>query len=366
MSTMLRDRPIRLLLIDDDPDDYVLTREVVSEISSGSYSLDWEQNYAAGVEAVCQGQHDVYLIDYRIGERTGIELWREARSRSCLGPMILLTGQSEYEIDQAALAAGAAEFLEKDRLEARILERAIRYAIRQHENERALEEKVAQRTADLKAANEALQDAAKKKDEFLATLGHELRNPLAPIRNALEIMRLSGGNPDVTQRACGILDRQVRTMVRLIDDLLDVARFFTGKFRLNCERFDLRNAAKDAIEAAEPLFEKAGLTLSVNLPGEPITVSGDRLRMAQVLTNVLANATKYTEDGGRCELAISRAGGAAVISVVIRAWVSPPVLPTFFAFHANRSDSGPLSGGLGIGLALVHKLVAMHGGTVTA
>lgn len=368
MATTSIDRRVRLLLIDDDPDDYLLTKEVVAEMPGGEYTLDWVRDYAAGVEAVCDGKHDVYLIDYRIGEKTGIDLWEETRSRTCHGPMILLTGQSEFEVDQAALAVGAAEYIEKDRLEAKLLERAIRYAIRQNNTERALEKKVAERTADLKAANDALREAAARKDEFLATLGHELRNPLAPMRNALEIMRIGEGSPEITARARAILDRQIRTMVRLIDDLLDVARFFTGKFRLNREAIDLSDAARDALEAVSPLFEKAGVNLTVAFPTEPIFVSGDRLRLAQVFTNVLANAAKYTETGGNCHFTIARAGDAAVASVIDNGMGIPSeMLPDIFYLFSQVDRTLDRSrGGLGIGLALVQKLVAMHDGVVTA
>jgi signal transduction histidine kinase len=368
MSTATRDRPIRLLLIDDDRDDYLLTRETVADIPGGQFSLDWEREFDAGIEAICRGQHDVYLIDYRIGDRTGLDLWREARERACPGPMILLTGQSEYEIDVAALAAGAAEFLEKDRLEPKLLERAIRYAIRQHENERALERKVAERTAALKAANEELKDLARRKDEYLATLGHELRNPLAPMRNALEIMRIGEGSPEVVSRARGILDRQVRTMVRLIDDLLDVSRFFTGKFRLNVETVDLGDAVRDAVESVTPLFQQGEVTLTTDLPDEPVRVRGDRLRIAQVFTNVLANAAKYTPAGGACRVAVARAGDHAIASVSDNGMGIPAdVLPHVFDLFTQVDRTlDRARGGLGIGLALVRKLVEMHNGTVTA
>ena len=367
MARIPRDRPIRLLLIDDDPDDYLLTKEVVAEMPGGGYTLDWERDYDAAVEAICKGEHDVFLIDYRIGEKTGIELWQETRKRTCHGPMILLTGQTEFEIDLAALAAGAAEFLEKDRLEPKLLERAIRYAIRQHETERALEKMVAERTADLEAANEALREAARRKDEFHATLGHELRNPLAPMRNALEIMRLGEGSPDVSARARGILDRQVRTMVRLIDDLLDVARVSTGKFRLNREPIDFREAVRDAVEAVTPVFENSNVKLAIQLPSEPVIVSGDRMRLAQVFINILANAAKYTESGGSCSVAVARAGESVVASVSDTGMGIPSeMLPQVFQLFTQVDRTlNRAQGGLGIGLALVQRLVEMHEGSVS-
>ena len=361
------DRPVRLLLIDDDPDDYLFTKEVVADIRGGGYTLDWQRDYRAGVDAVCKGEHDVYLIDYRIGEKTGLDLWKETREKSCHGPMILLTGQTEYEIDLAALAAGAADFLEKDRLDAKTLERSIRYTLQQHETERALEKKVAERTAELEAANDSLREAARRKDEFLATLGHELRNPLAPMRNALEIVKLGGGTPEIVARSLAILDRQVRTMIRLIDDLLDVGRYFSGKFRIDRESIDLVEVVGDTIEAASPLFEKAGVALNVTLPPIPIPVSADRMRLAQVFTNILANSSKYTESGGQCTLTVVRSQSFVAVTVTDTGMGIPPeMLPYVFQLFTQVDRTlNRAQGGLGIGLALVHRLVERHEGTVT-
>lgn len=368
MAMNPRERAIRLLLIDDDPDDYLLTKEVVAEIPGGGYTLDWVRDFQSGVEAICKGDHDVFLIDYRIGDRTGIDLWNEARKRTCTGPMILLTGQSAIEIDLEAFSAGATDFLEKDKLDAKHLERSIRYALRQHETERALEKKVEQRTADLATANEALHEAARRKDEFLATLGHELRNPLAPMRNALEIMRLADGSPDILTRARDVLERQVQTMVRLIEDLLDVARYFTGKFRINRESMDVRSAVTDAVEATSPLFERANVTLSVTLPEYPVDVTGDRLRLAQTFTNILANAAKYTEAGGAASIMVVPEREFVLITVRDTGIGIPQeMLPNVFQLFAQIDRTlNRAHGGLGIGLALVKRLVEMHDGTVMA
>src|SRR5205823_13476224 len=154
---------------------------------------------------VCRGGHDVYLLDYRLGPRSGLEMLRELKARGVTAPIILLTGQGEYETDRAAMVAGAADYLEKTRLDSVLLERSIRSALLQKRYQTELERQVAGRTRELEQANqnlrrevaerskaeEALKEADRRKDEFIATLAHELRNPLAPITNALEIMRLS-------------------------------------------------------------------------------------------------------------------------------------------------------------------------------
>ena len=366
MATVLADRPVRVLLIDDDRDDYLLTRDLFAEIPGGRYRLDWVADYSGGLAAVCRGEHDVYLLDYRLGEKTGLDLLAEARRQCFGGPIILLTGQTVWEVDLAAMESGAADFLEKGRLDATLLERSIRYALQQRRSELELERKVQERTEALERANEALRDADKRKDEFLATLAHELRNPLAPIRNALEIMRLGPANPQAAERAREIVERQVGQMVRLINDLLDVSRITRGKLALKVEPVSLREAIETALETSRPLLDEAGVKLELVLPDEPVHVRGDRLRLAQVFANLLNNSAKYTEPGGAVTLTASRDGSDAVVRVRdTGVGVPPEVLPRIFELFTQVDRTlNRAQGGLGIGLALVKQIVSLHGGTV--
>ena len=265
--------PIRVLLIDDDQDDFLLTQDLIHELG-GRYSLDWIDSYDGGLDAICAGTHDVVLLDYHLGARSGIELLREAHAKRCPGPIILLTGQGQSRTDLEALDAGADDYLEKSGLTAAILERSIRYALAQRLAEAGLERKVIERTEELARANEALREADRRKDEFLSTLGHELRNPLAPILNALEIVRLCGDNAEAVAQQRERLERQVKQMVRLVDDLLDVSRISTGKLRLNAEPIALQEVCEAAIDLSRPLIEKSGLQLNVTLPPDPIRLGG--------------------------------------------------------------------------------------------
>src|SRR5579885_2372255 len=251
-------KPVRVLLVDDDEEDFLLTRDLLEDLPGRGYALDWVGDYDAGLAAMCRGEHDVDLRDCRLGPRSGLELLQEARAKNCTAPVILLTGKGEYEIDRAAIQAGAADYLEKGRLDPVLLERALRHAVIQKRYEAELERKVRERTRELeqlnrdlhkevaerKRAEEALKEADRRKDEFIATLAHELRNPLAPIRNALEIMRLADGDPAAVARARAVMERQVGQMVRLIDDLLDVSRITRGKLQLVPERLDLKAAVE--------------------------------------------------------------------------------------------------------------------------
>ncbi len=363
-----RNGAIRLLLVDDDADDYALTKDIVAEMPRGPYELEWAQDYASGKAAIGRREHHVYLLDYRIGAKTGLDLVKETRGDIALGPMILLTGQTADEIDTAAMQAGAVDFLDKRGLDGVKLERAIRYALRQWDTEHELEVKVAERTHKLAAANEALQDADRRKDDFLATLAHELRNPLAPIRNALEILRLAAGNPAAVEQSRQLMDRQVRHMVRLIDDLLDISRITRGKLRLTLAEADLNDVIQDALEAAMPMLEKGQITVDAPRSPERMPITADRVRVAQMLTNILANAAKYTEAGGTVTVRAAATADHYVVTVRdTGVGIPPALLPHIFDLFTQIDRTlNRAQGGLGIGLALVKRLVEMHGGIVTA
>jgi PAS domain S-box-containing protein len=221
---------------------------------------------------------------------------------------------------------------------------------------------------DRKRAEEALRDADRKKDEFIALLAHELRNPLAPIRNGLHVMRLAAGDADAVGEARAMMERQLGHMVRLIDDLLDVSRISRNKMELRRSRVALAEVVGSAIETARPLIDAGGHTLSVALPDQPVFLDADLTRMAQVLGNLLTNSAKYTEPGGHIRLTAERRGGDALISVRDDGIGIPAEsLRSIFDMFSQVDRSIERStGGLGIGLALVKGLVEMHGGAVTA
>jgi PAS domain S-box-containing protein len=228
--------------------------------------------------------------------------------------------------------------------------------------------KVARDITESKRAAEALRDADRRKGEFLALLAHELRNPLAPLRNGLEEIRLARGEGDAVENARSMMERQLGHMVRLIDDLLDVARINQEKMELRPTRLLLADVIESALETTRPLIHAAGQTLTVSLPEEPLALEADSTRLAQVLANLLNNSAKYTEPGGHIALAAERAGRDVVISVRDDGIGIPEqALPRIFDMFSQVDRSiERTTGGLGIGLALVKGLVEMHGGSVTA
>jgi signal transduction histidine kinase/CheY-like chemotaxis protein len=222
---------------------------------------------------------------------------------------------------------------------------------------------------DLIRTQQALRDADRRKDEFLAVLSHELRNPLAPIRNSLFILDRAVPGSEQARRAQAIIDRQVGHLTHLIDDLLDVTRIARNKIRLQCESLDLTDLVRRTIEDHRSLFEKNEVHLDVTLPAERIAVNADRTRLAQVVGNLLQNAAKFTGKGGRAQvsLAVDETAGRAVIRVAdTGVGISPELLARLFQPFAQADESMDRSkGGLGLGLALVKGLVALHGGEIS-
>jgi len=214
----------------------------------------------------------------------------------------------------------------------------------------------------------ALREADRKKDEFLAVLAHELRNPLAPLRNAVQIMRAPGAGPRDLDEARDIVDRQVTQLVRLVDDLLDISRVTVGRMVLQQAVLDLRAVADDALLISGPLLDEAEHSVRVDLPPEPVWIKGDPVRLAQVISNLLNNAARYTPRGGSVSVRISDEGGDAVILVEdTGVGLAAEMLERIFEpFVQAESGSARSSAGLGIGLALAKKLTEMHGGTIRA
>ncbi|MGE3771346.1 MAG: ATP-binding protein [Gammaproteobacteria bacterium] len=217
-------------------------------------------------------------------------------------------------------------------------------------------------------AEEALREADRRKTEFLAMLAHELRNPLAPIRNAAEILRLAQGDVGQVHAMAELVQRQLAHMERLIDDLLDLSRISRGKIELRRAPIDLGSAVHRAVEAIQPLCDRMRHRLTVSLPPEAIHLHGDAIRLAQVVGNLLNNACKFSEDGGHIRLSIERDGACALLRVQDSGMgIDRDHLPRIFDMFAQVDSSIERSrDGLGIGLTLVKTLVEMHGGSVEA
>ena len=221
-------------------------------------------------------------------------------------------------------------------------------------------------TAELDAT-EALREANRRKDQFLATLAHELRNPLAPLRNGLEILRLVAGDDEQVTATRAIMERQVANMTRLVDDLLDVSRISLGKVALRTAPVDAREVITEALELTQHAVQQQRLTVKTVLPAEAVVVKADRIRLGQVLGNLISNAVKYTPANGALCVSLERIGIEVCISITDSGrGIAADQLERIFDLFVQLPHSGAATEGLGIGLALVRQLVSLHGGTVSA
>ena len=229
---------------------------------------------------------------------------------------------------------------------------------RQYEDLRRMQEA-------LQASERELREADRRKDEFVATLAHELRNPLAPIRNAVQAFKVKGV-PDDLQWGRDVIDRQVSVMARLLEDLLDVSRISLHRLELRRERVDLQSVLDAALETSRPVIDANRHALTVSVPAQPVMLDADAVRLAQVLANLLNNAAKYTDEGGAIQLTAAVHGPELTVSVKDSGiGIAAEMLPQIFEmFSQAKSAQLRSQGGLGIGLALVKGLVDLHGGTI--
>ncbi|MES1244278.1 MAG: ATP-binding protein [Acidobacteriota bacterium] len=361
------DRP-RILLSDDNAD----MRDYVRRLLSGSYDVIAVADGRAALRAARERVPDLILSDVMMPGLDGFGLLRELRADPELRqvPMILLSARAGEEARVEGLGAGADDYLTKP-FNARELQARVAATLRLARLRReALTEKE-QLEAELRERAEQLAEADRRKDEFLATLAHELRNPLAPIRNALHILRSAGDGKPGDRRLHDMMERQVGHMVRLVDDLLEISRITRGKIELRPEAVEVQAILRSAVDTSRPLLDAAGHTLEISLPDEaqpPLIVEADPVRLSQVVANLLNNAAKYTPTGGRISLTAARDGDDVVISVRdTGVGIPPEMLPRVFELFTQVDRTRKHSqGGLGIGLALVKSLVEMHRGKVEA
>jgi len=354
----------RILVADDNAD----MRQYVRELLATSYVVEVVADGAEALAAVGRARPDLIVTDIMMPRMDGVTLLKELRAAECSRdiPVIMLSARAGEEARVEGLNAGADDYLVKPFSARELLARVgglLELARMRRENEHRL----ATLVTELTEAHRQLNLENQRKDEFLATLAHELRNPMAPIRYAAATLRPGAGAVTV-ERARQTIERQARHMARLLDDLLDVNRITRNVITLKKDTVDLRATMQEALALARPDFEAQQHRLIVSLPPRALWVHADGERIAQIIGNLLSNAIKYTEPGGEIEATLAEERAEVVIRVEdngvgFSEVMKPKLFELFSQLHPAMKA---VRGGLGIGLAVVKQLVALHGGRVEA
>jgi signal transduction histidine kinase len=386
---------VNILIVDDEPKNLAVLESVLDD---PDYRLVRATSGEEALLALMAEEFAVLILDVRMPGMSGFEVAQlvKDRKKTARLPIIFLTAY--YNEDGHILegyGTGAVDFLHKPvqptvlrskvavfaelykkgrelaaanrMLLGEVAERR-RAEARLSELAESLDRRVTERTRDLQDSEARLLDAHRRKDEFLATLAHELRNPLAPLRSAVELIKHGAVTTDKLEWATGMMERQVRALVRLIDDLMDVSRINQGKIELKREPIALNDVLAEALETVRPLIDEARHELVVLMPDRKVVVDADRTRLAQALLNLLNNAVKYTDAGGRIEVGVLVEKGNAVITIRDSGiGIAPEHIEEVFQMFSQVESALTRSrGGLGIGLSLTRRLVEMHGGSVRA
>lgn len=356
MSTAIIKRNIKLLLVEDDEDDYVLTQSLLDDIIAGEYTLTWAANPVEARRYFAANEHDLCLMDYRLGSEDGLLLLREAPLLGFSGPIIMLTGQDNKQLDREALSAGAEDYLVKSQLNAPGLARTIRYALSRREVE-------TERVERLRAEAEN-----RAKSEFLAHLSHELRTPLTAILGYTDLMLTTEQSFD--RNHLHIIKRNGRHLLSLLNDVLDLSKIEAGKLEVEQLEVPLHNFINEissliAVNAQDKHLE---LNISASTP-LPVSIKTDPTRLRQILLNLLGNAIKFTDEGEvSLDIAETSVHGKSMLEFSVRdtgVGISPADLGKIFKpFSQAMPAAGLREQGTGLGLAISRQLAQYLGGNI--
>jgi signal transduction histidine kinase len=387
--------PVNILIVDDEPKNLLVLESVLDD---PGYRMVRATSGDEALLALMADEFALLILDVRMPGMSGFELAHlvKERRKTARIPIIFLTAY--YNEDQHILegyVSGAVDYLHKP-VNPPVLRSKVAVFAELHRRGRALENankmllgevserrnaeaklgelnanldrRVRERTRELQASEAQLVESARRKDEFMATLAHELRNPLAPVRNAVEVLKRASIDATRLDWATRIIDRQVGSLSRLIDDLMDLSRINQGRIELKRSTVTLGEVLAEAIEMMRPQVDAAGHDLAVMLPNMTLAVDGDATRLTQAFANLLHNAVKYTDPGGRIDVGVVVEKGAATVTIRDNGIGIPPdkLDAVFEMFTQVEAAQSRARGGLGIGLALTQRLISLHGGHIKA
>ncbi|HET9663723.1 MAG TPA: response regulator [Burkholderiales bacterium] len=357
-----------ILIVDDLPEKLLVFETILSGLGE---NLVMVRSGSDALAEVLKRDFAVILLDVNMPDIDGLETAEYIRKykKSAHTPIIFITAYADEMQTAKGYSLGAVDYIlspiQPDILRSKVKVFVELYKLQQQARIMA-EERLALERAE--TARKAAEEANQLKDEFIAMLSHELRNPLAPIRTAVDVIRRLAPSEPRLSAATDMIERQVGHLVRLVDDLLDMARISRGRITLKKEHLVLEKVIAHGLEPVRPLVESRRQTLSVSLPSAPVWISGDFVRLGQVVTNLVNNASKYTPEGGHIEVEATAERGQAVI--VVRdtgVGIEPQLLPKIFELFVQGQRSLDRSeGGMGIGLALARQLIELHQGAIEA
>ncbi|RYD76287.1 MAG: hybrid sensor histidine kinase/response regulator [Sphingobacteriales bacterium] len=378
---------IKVLLIDDDEEDYLITRDIFSEFPAKKYSLQWVSSYAQGKEQISKQAHDVYLVDYRLGAESGLELIEKAVQNGITAPLILLTGQGDIEIDEKAMRIGAADYLVKGKFNPHQLERSIRYAIKDAQNiaeiknlNAELENRVEERTRELA---EAIQELAQSKSELLKALekekelnemksrfvtmaSHEFRTPLSTILSSASLIDRYKTEEDDSKRQKHItrIKGSVQNLIEILDSFLSLSKLEEGKVPYAPAEFDLKDFSEKLLEEVSSIT-KEGQKLIYEHQGNEKAIFEDRQIMHTILINLVSNSIKYSPEGKNIYLRTYIDGEKNAFEVQDEGIGIPLTEQKHLFERFFRAKNAINIQGTGLGLNIVKRYVDMLGGNIS-
>lgn len=342
----MNNQPIRVLIVEDDQEDYLLAKHYLKEIGPDAYSIDWVDNYERAIHTIAQQEHDVYLIDYNLGNNTGVDLVRQATTSGILKPFIFLTGMDNKAVDENALAAGAVDFLIKHKINKDLLERSIRYAIHQKETER-----------ELKESNNT-------KNKLFSIISHDLRSPLTSFISSLEFLTESDKSIDdkVLNVLLKELGKTASSTLGLLDNLLNWSRSQIGALQLEKSEFNLHELTNQVFELIESNRKQKSIDL-INAVEPDITMKSDKNALNLILRNLCSNAKKFTPELGRIQVSSTTTPNGTRIEVKdsgigMDKLAIQKVLNrrTFFTTYGTNNEKGS-----GLGMVIVLEFIEKLG-----
>ena len=347
----------KILLIEDDEDDYILLQKVLTKIPKGHYTLLWERSYASGLAFMLTGEHDLCVLDYRLGAHTGIELLKTARNQGYNRPIILLTGANEGDIDILALQAGADDYISKEQLQGELLYRIIRYAIERKKAEREREMLISEQIA--------AQELESKRNEFIGMVVHELKTPITSLKGYAQLLykRCLRTGDEQTAQFASRMDTQITKLTALVDDFLDVTRLAEGKLQFVEDYFPFDTLIAEIVQEIQFINERQTI-IQEGMTNK--TIWGDRTRIGQVITNLLTNAMKYAPNTER--IVVKTSSDASSVTLYVQDF-GPGIPKTlhskiFDPFYRIEKNQQRTTSGLGLGLHIAAEIIKRQEGHI--